>query len=205
MAVTSHPPHRPVLAALSHRVLTSDVPPHGCWREIAHLETYEQHGERVAIDQMSFPAFPRWAAFGCAVPPHEPVAGDLWSKARQHCQVARDCMVLVVAVEYAPQPSANLRCRFVHLSAKSLLNFLQFLPPSVAIANAPDFESPQTVLRTYTLTRRILEAQKGERLRFRSSIPGPSMPLSTLHPAPHRAQRKTRGQDGSLLLILWAL
>ena len=35
---------------------------------------------------------------------------------------------------------------------------------------------------------------------FRSSIPGPSMPLSTLHPAPRGTQRKTRGQDGSLLL-----
>jgi hypothetical protein len=35
---------------------------------------------------------------------------------------------------------------------------------------------------------------------FRSSIPGPSMPLSTLHPAPHGTQRKTRGQDGSLHL-----
>ena len=33
---------------------------------------------------------------------------------------------------------------------------------------------------------------------FRSSIPGPSMPLSTLHPVPHGTQRKTRGQDGSL-------
>src|SRR5450432_4415616 len=35
---------------------------------------------------------------------------------------------------------------------------------------------------------------------FRSSIPGPSMPLSTLNPAPHCTQRKTRGQDGSLFL-----
>lgn len=33
---------------------------------------------------------------------------------------------------------------------------------------------------------------------FRSSIPRPPMPLSTLHPAPHGARRKTRGQDGSL-------
>ena len=40
---------------------------------------------------------------------------------------------------------------------------------------------------------------------FRSSIPGPSMPLSMLHPAPHGAQRKTRGQDGSLLLSCGAL
>src|ERR1700682_4681051 len=40
---------------------------------------------------------------------------------------------------------------------------------------------------------------------FRSSIPRPSMPLSTLHPAPHCSQRKTRGQDGSLLLSCGAL
>ncbi len=40
---------------------------------------------------------------------------------------------------------------------------------------------------------------------FRSSIPGPSMPLSTLHPATHVTQRKTRGQDGSLLLSCGAL
>jgi hypothetical protein len=40
---------------------------------------------------------------------------------------------------------------------------------------------------------------------FRSSIPRPSMPLSTLHPAPHGTQRKTRGQDGSLLLSCGAL
>src|SRR5882724_8314147 len=31
------------------------------------------------------------------------------------------------------------------------------------------------------------------------------MPLSTLHPVPHGAQRKTRGQDGSLLLSCGAL
>lgn len=40
---------------------------------------------------------------------------------------------------------------------------------------------------------------------FRSSIPRPSVPLSTLHPAPHGTQRKTRGQDGSLLLSCGAL
>jgi hypothetical protein len=40
---------------------------------------------------------------------------------------------------------------------------------------------------------------------FRSSIPGPSMPLSMLHPVPHGTQRKTRGQDGSLLLSCGAL
>src|SRR3984957_8788469 len=40
---------------------------------------------------------------------------------------------------------------------------------------------------------------------FRSSIPGPSVPLSTLHPAPRGTQRKARGQDGSLLLSCGAL
>ena len=40
---------------------------------------------------------------------------------------------------------------------------------------------------------------------FRSSIPRPPMPLSTLHPAPLGAWRKTRGQDGSLLLSCGAL
>ncbi len=40
---------------------------------------------------------------------------------------------------------------------------------------------------------------------FRSSIPRPPMPLSMLHPAPHGAQRKTRGQDGSLFLSCRAL
>ena len=40
---------------------------------------------------------------------------------------------------------------------------------------------------------------------FRSSIPRPSMPLSTLHLVPHGTRRKTRGQDGSLLLSCGAL
>jgi len=40
---------------------------------------------------------------------------------------------------------------------------------------------------------------------FRSSIPGPSMPLSMLHSAPRGSQRKTQGQDGSLLLSCGAL
>ena len=42
-------------------------------------------------------------------------------------------------------------------------------------------------------------------LSFRSSIPRPSMPLSTLHLAPHGTRRKTQGQDGSLLLSCGAL
>ena len=91
----------------------------------------------------------------------EPVAGDLSPESFQYRPISRDCMVLVIAVEHALQPSADLRHRFVHPPAEFLFDRLQFLPPSVAVGYAPDFESPQTVLRTD-----MLEAQKGERLRF---------------------------------------
>src|SRR5919197_1567945 len=40
---------------------------------------------------------------------------------------------------------------------------------------------------------------------FRSSFPRPPMPLSTLHPAPLGTQRKTRDQEGSLILSCGAL
>src|SRR6266542_4256395 len=80
-------------------------------------------------------------------------------------------MVLVIAAEYALQPSADLRHRVVHPATELLLDALQFLPPPVAIGNAPDFESPQTVLRTY-----VFEAQKGERLRFPFSTFVPVLP-----------------------------
>src|SRR5258708_7692378 len=75
MAVTGHPPHRPVLAALPHTVLTSDVPPEGGWRGIARLDIHEQRVERVASDRMSASVSPRWAAFGCAVPAHGTSSG----------------------------------------------------------------------------------------------------------------------------------
>src|SRR5260370_27045640 len=59
----------------------------------------------------------------------------------------------------------------------------------------------------YSASVAFLLVAHGQRslFRFRSSIPRPSMPLSTLHPAPHGTRRKTRGQDGSLLLSCGAL
>src|SRR5580700_4416753 len=79
-AVARCPPHRPVLAALPHTVLTSDMPPSGGWRGSARLDIHEQRVARVAIDRIVSPVSPRWAAFGCAVPAHgtssgRPVAG----------------------------------------------------------------------------------------------------------------------------------
>ena len=40
---------------------------------------------------------------------------------------------------------------------------------------------------------------------FRGSIPGPHVPLSTLHPRPHERRRMTRGRCGSLLLYRMTL
>ena len=40
---------------------------------------------------------------------------------------------------------------------------------------------------------------------FRGSIPGPHLPLSTLHPRPHERRRMTRGRCGSLLLYRMTL
>ena len=107
----------------------------------------------------------------------EPVAGDLSPESLQRRQIPRDCMVLVIAAEHAFQPSADLRHRVVHPPADLLLEFLQFLPPSVPVGDAPDFESPQTVLRTD-----MLEAQKGERLRFPFSTFVPVLPGETPEP-----------------------
>ena len=72
----------------------------------------------------------------------EPVAGDLSPESLQHCQIPRDCMILVIAVEHALQPSADLRHRLVHPAAEFLLDFLQFLPPSVAVGDASDLIVP---------------------------------------------------------------
>ena len=107
----------------------------------------------------------------------EPVAGDLSPESFQHRQVSRDCMVLVVTVEDAFQPSADLRHRVMHPPTEFLLDFLQFLPPSVAVGDAPDFESPQTVLRAH-----MPEAQKGERLRFPFPTFVPVLPGETPEP-----------------------
>ena len=87
----------------------------------------------------------------------EPVAGDLSSESRQHRQISGNRMVLKVAIEYASQVRAGLRNRVVHPLTNFLLDCPQFLPPPVAVCNAPNFEPAQTVLRTD-----VLESQKGK-------------------------------------------
>jgi hypothetical protein len=65
----------------------------------------------------------------------------------------------------------------VHPLAKFLLQFLQLPPPSVAVRNAPDFESAQPVAPANRL-----ESQKGERLRFSLSTLGPIQPREPPEP-----------------------
>jgi hypothetical protein len=77
-------------------------------------------------------------------------------------------MVLVITAQHAPQPFSDLGNRRVHPPPEFLLQLLQFLPPSFAVRNAPDFESAQPVLPAH-----VLESQKGERLRFSLSTFGP--------------------------------
>src|SRR5712671_155224 len=101
MAVTGHPPHRPVLAALPHTVLTLDVTPFRVWRRSEHRETHEQLSVQVASERRSSPVSPRWAAFGCAVPAPETSSGRPVAGVASHAQIPGDCMVLVVAVHYA--------------------------------------------------------------------------------------------------------
>jgi hypothetical protein len=69
--------------------------------------------------------------------------------------------VMVIAAQNALQPSSDLGNRRVHPAAQFLLPLLQFLPPSFAVRNAPDFEPAQPVLSAI-----MLESQEGERLRF---------------------------------------
>src|SRR5215510_9122753 len=69
-----------------------------------------------------------------------PQPSHLTPESRQHRQVPRDRMVLVVAAQYALQIFSDLLNRRVHPPAEFLLHFLQFLPPSIAVRNAPDLE-----------------------------------------------------------------
>src|SRR5450432_282696 len=91
----------------------------------------------------------------------EPKSGDLSPEPFQHRDVPGNGVILVVATEYAPQPFSRRGNRFVHAPAKLLLDFLQFLTPTLTIRNASDFESPQAAYRTD-----VLKAQENERLWF---------------------------------------
>ena len=70
---------------------------------------------------------------------------------------------------------------------------LRGIPPALAMAHRRMWPSPHV--------HRVGIPERS----FRSSIPGPPMPLSMLRLPPRDDRRKTRGQDGSLLLSCRAL
>ena len=77
------------------------------------------------------------------------------------------------------------------------------------VLGVSDYAGPEADSRNLTPVLRVgfPRCSQGRRpeLRFRSSIPSPSMPLSTLRQPPHDDPRKTRGQDGFAFLSCRAL
>ena len=114
MAVTGHPPHRPVLAALPHTVLTLDVPPLSGWRQIADRESHALPEGWGASVRRPPPVSPRWAAVGCAVPAHETSDGRPVSGKASAPECSREPRGIGVTVEYASQPFPRLDDRLVH-------------------------------------------------------------------------------------------
>jgi hypothetical protein len=76
-------------------------------------------------------------------------------------------------------------------------------PRGQSMPRSPGYAGPANCSRSrrWPCCLPLLSTGSAPRIRvLRSSIPGPPMPLSTLRPPPHDDARKTRGQDGSLLL-----
>src|SRR5450631_3599019 len=100
MAVTSHPPHRPVLAVLPHTVLTLDLP------FVAGVKAHI--GKRMQYLRDWKPVFDECPQLLPGGPPlatlcqrREPDAGDLMPEPFEHRDVSRNRMILVVTSEYA--------------------------------------------------------------------------------------------------------
>jgi hypothetical protein len=99
----------------------------------------------------------------------EPEARHLAPESGRYRQIPRYRVALVVIAQRAPQPFSRLRDQRLHPPAQFLLQFQQFLPPSFAVRDAPDFESAQPVLPA-----NVLESQEGERLRSRGALSSPT-------------------------------
>jgi len=212
-----------VLAALPHTVLTSDMPPYGGWRRnrwrlgvkgksscspcralsrtpcgfrVTRFKPHTELGRwQPPCCSPQSPAFPP--------PPPPPVsppalfgsfAGTTPMFDSSPACVTRLCFWLPDPIhQYSDghwrglSVLARAVSRRAHGSwtTPGLMETRDCVPPSVAFPLGAHGRRPNCV--------------------FRSSIPGPSMPLSMLHPAPRGTQRKTRGQDGSLLLSCGAL
>ncbi len=107
MAVTHHPPHRSVLALLTHTVLTSDEGPDG-WvfeRETNLRVRVQSLDFRKLISELLHELVPCPA--GSLTPPSKlppPHAQHFVSKRLHSLLVARDRMILEVSTNHRPEP-----------------------------------------------------------------------------------------------------
>ena len=154
----------------------------------------------VSVACMTCRGSPRSAAF----PPQPPPKVALLCSARftgttPQSDSSAACMSALRHCAFSDRPAdctgATEVSRFscmLFLSVRSRLR-LRGIPPALAMAHRRMWPSPHV--------HRVGIPERS----FRSSIPGPPMPLSMLRLPPRDDRRKTRGQDGSLLLSCRAL
>ncbi len=145
------------------------------------------------------PPSPNWAVFGCAVPAHRtsngrPVAAASQVLRRRSAPRPRACMDRAFGFPY------RSGCLFSPGGRRGLSVLAR-----VVSRRAHGFWTTPDLPETRAIVPGSVGFPLGAHGRhpeyaFRSSIPGPSIPLSALHPEPYGSQHKTRGQDGSLLL-----
>jgi hypothetical protein len=215
MAVTGHPPHRPVLAELPHTVPTLDVSPNGNWRQYEGAEQNRWHACNAHTKSQRGPAAPHrvgWAseylAFSLAagLPSTTSAAGvstDLVRQLRRYYARARllasvHARITLLASRADPLHRCHGYWRGLSVLARVVSRRAHGSWTTPGLTDTRVIVPVSVAFPWQALGRR-------PEFAFRSSIPRPSMPLSTLHPAPHGTRRKTRGQDGSLLLSRGAL
>ena len=115
----------------------------------------------------SLPTFacPLTAACECLVPQ----SIDALTEGAQLSEVARHCVVLVVAVDDLPKPCTDLAWASMHPAAKFDLDGLQLRNHPLLRRNAPDGEGPGLV----ALPTVVSEPQEGERLWLSRAAPIP--------------------------------
>src|ERR1019366_7831076 len=121
MPVTRHPPHRPVLALLTHTVLTSDA-----WRQTAQEAKDAEFPPREGGTESLRKTLPRPTA--TLTPPSklvQPHALHLVAERLQACLVVRYGVVLKIPANHRAQPLRRIRNRRVHPLAQRLPNILQ--------------------------------------------------------------------------------
>jgi hypothetical protein len=220
MAVTDHPPHRPVLAALPHTVLTSDAPLWATSKARSQgLEGDPPVRPRVlfrahhaaSVSPVSSPTL-SWVGDGLHVVllSQRPSLRNLrLPRLRESCRLLRWYYASVRLLARVPARIALLASRASpaagkpRMTARSLGSRAPRGHPVSRRAHG-SWTTPglmaARVIAPLSVAFPLQAHGRRPNCVFRSSIPGPSIPLSTLHPAPRGAQRKTRGQDGSLFL-----